>query len=587
MKILLLHPSDAFDDPRWSNTHWDLIVDLGISSQDRSEFWAKKLGCPVHQMHLLRSREHDFRRLREVFVAGCGRLLDRNGLDWWRIMSILLHEQLEAVLLIQRLRHELPGQSSVYCSRGEWPVTGLIQALRVQPHIFRPEGPPRFASRLHRYSRAARRLSFSQIRDVIFDKYDAAYRWRSRWHRISDVSERSVVLVPTAYSNVSRSAAAYARMLPQQEFLFVATRESALTFDVPSNVRVEKLAAFARSRPDPEEVERLLKSWDKLRQELQLIPEIAILESVGALGGFGSLLRQGIALRNAWSKAISRGNATAVFCGDDSNHTTRIAVEVASARGIPTVDFHHGALDGRYLFKTLPSEVYLAKGEMERDYLVGTCGLHPARIIVGGPPRAFSHPGEKTQTRDRVVLFSEPYENQGARPMEIYQEIIPPLLHLCRSAGTRLVIKLHPFESKSERECLMRKLLSAKDLELVDLVTGPMSEDLLNTTWFGVTVESTAALDCASRGVPCFLCSWLEISAYGYVQQYARFGVGQILKSASELLSIPAFLQAQPVEAKAIDNIWSPISPDELRDYLVGKTSGVHQKQLTSFGMSA
>ena len=73
----------------------------------------------------------------------------------------------------------------------------------------------------------------------------------------------------------------------------------------------------------------------------------------------------------------------AVMCGDDSNPSTRLPVMLGRQQSIPTLDFHHGAMDGRFILKQLSSDLYLAKGEMERDYLLKICGLPADRVSPG------------------------------------------------------------------------------------------------------------------------------------------------------------------------------------------------------------
>jgi hypothetical protein len=71
------------------------------------------------------------------------------------------------------------------------------------------------------------------------------------------------------------------------------------------------------------------------------------------------------------------------------------------------------------------------------------------------------------------------------------------------------------------------------------VIDGPLSPDLLTQAWCGLTVESTAVIDCHQKGVRCFLCSWLAHSPFEYAQQYARFGIGERLNDAEQLLEIP------------------------------------------------
>jgi hypothetical protein len=75
------------------------------------------------------------------------------------------------------------------------------------------------------------------------------------------------------------------------------------------------------------------------------------------------------------------------------------------------------------------------------------------------------------------------------------------------------------------------------------VVDGPLSERLLAQTWFGITGESTTVLDCLMRGIPCFLMGWLRLSPYGYVEQYARFGLGEVVESVADIPDLPQRLE--------------------------------------------
>ena len=101
------------------------------------------------------------------------------------------------------------------------------------------------------------------------------------------------------------------------------------------------------------------------------------------------------------ANVLSEERISAVMCGDDSNIYTRLPVLLARQQGIPTLDFHHGALDGRFLLKNLSSDLYLAKGEMERDYLVRICRLPAERVIVAGPPLPHSIPVHERGEKER------------------------------------------------------------------------------------------------------------------------------------------------------------------------------------------
>jgi hypothetical protein len=167
-----------------------------------------------------------------------------------------------------------------------------------------------------------------------------------------------------------------------------------------------------------------------------------------------------------------------------------------------------------------------------------------------------------------LVLFSEPYENFGMRAEEVYGELLPPLCRLARENGRGVVLKLHPFESLSQRTSMVRDLLRQEDFQRITLVDGPLSPQLLSNTWFGVTVESTTVLDCFARHIPCFACGWLTMLPFGYVEQYERFGVAQILRSARELDGIPGVLAGLRNSQRPTESFWKTAEPEALRRLL-------------------
>jgi hypothetical protein len=203
---------------------------------------------------------------------------------------------------------------------------------------------------------------------------------------------------------------------------------------------------------------------------------------------------------------------------------------------------------------------------MERDYLLRVCGLPAERVMVAGPPLPRPiQPQERGQDQGALILFfSEPYEAGGFRTEEIYREILPPLARLAGESGRKLVVKLHPFESRSERMALIAKVFPADNAALVDVVEGPFTPELVGRAWFAVTVESTTVIDCSLLGVPCFLCGWLNFSPYGYTQQYARFGVGRMLNSPAQLNELPRMV-TEPAIPLSEDCLLKPMDPEWLR----------------------
>jgi hypothetical protein len=547
MRVLLLQPEDSPEHGPWSRQHWDLIVDLGKSSPFSEEQWNRQYGCPVLRTDSFRHGIADARTVRKLFAPCLGRLIDEEGIDWWDLLALLVAPDALTLLALQAVAESLSPSAELWATRPGGVAGMLAVVINRSIRDFGGSGLERVIVRAGHTLGIVRRFSASQIKEILLDKYDSGYRWRSRFADKRQSGGEPVVLLPSAYENVSRTAAGYARLLPEQRFLLVAARQSAKRFVAPENVQVRDLADYSTSESPAAEVGSLLERWAKLSNDLKGSPEWRILFRAGALDLFPEWIRDGLSVRNAWRGVLDRESVSGVLCGDDSNRYTRLPVLLAARRKIPTIDFHHGALDGWYLLKDLPCDLYLAKSEMERDYLLRVCGLPADRVTIAAAAlpalstsvavRVGKKP--KDQQGTSVVFFSEPYEVAGMRTHEVFREVLPPLCRVARENERDLVVKLHPFESLTQRTSMIREILASEDREIVRVVDGPISSELMERAWFGVTVESTTVIDCLQNGVHCFLCSWLSHSPFDYVGQYAHFGIGEVLQDAKQLLEIP------------------------------------------------
>ena len=545
MRILLAHPEDSPLRGPWATQQWDLVVDLGRSSSFCAQEWQERLRCPILRSDSFRHGIEDLRLVRNLFAAGRGYLVDDEGIDWWDLTSLVVAPEGESLIVLQRLAAEVNPATELWTTRAGWSPKVMAMLLGAQLRVFGSDRLTRSTGRVLHYARLLQRFRAEQIKEILLDKYDSKYELRSRFASTQSTSKEPVVLLPSAYGNVSRMAAAYARLLPEQSFLLVATRQNALQFMRPANVQIRELAAYADVDPPKTETASILERWRVLQQELRAAREFDVLASAGVFQHFVRWFGDGLVARNAWRRVLEREPVQGVLCGDDSNIFTRVPVLLAARRRIPTVDFHHGALDGRYLLKDLPCDVYLAKNEMERDYLVRVCGLPEEQVVIGPPTKGEPDANQTGEPLDEtsVIFFSEPYEVAGMRPEGVYRELLPTLCRVARENGRSVIIKLHPFESLAQRRKIVREVLAPEDRELVTIMDGPLTCQLIKRAWFGITVESTTALDCLKNGVCCFLCGWLSMSSYEYPNQYARFGVGEVLQDVRQFADIPRRLQ--------------------------------------------
>jgi hypothetical protein len=224
MRVLLLQPEDVPESGPWSQQHWDLIVDLGKSSDFSAEKWARQCGCPVLRTDSFRHGVTDGKRVREILSAGRGRVMDEQGIDWWELITPLLVPPALTLLALQAAAKNIDSRAELWATRPGG-VIGMLEAVldrKVQD--FGSKGGKRFVARAVRYAGLLRRFRPAQIKEIVLDKYDPGYRWRSRFAARQESRGEPVILLPSAYENVSRMAAAFARFLPKQSFLLVATR---------------------------------------------------------------------------------------------------------------------------------------------------------------------------------------------------------------------------------------------------------------------------------------------------------------------------------------------------------------------------
>jgi hypothetical protein len=569
MRVLLLHPEDQLPAAR-PDRAWDLVVDLGRAPVATYQRWSKEAGGRVISLYDFGGGFDDGQQVRKLLQLGLGRWVDSLGVDWWDVLSLMIESDLRQLMRIRLLAQELDAGCELHTSRS----SGLVKALQMligAHHVDVEKGVGPVRRWAQHYRDAFSRLDTGQIRQVFQDKFDREHTVRRRFARNRRVSGDAVVLLPSAYVNVSRTASSYAALLPSQKFLMVYARNSARLKNLPPNVGTASLDPYFMT-PDAGEAAALEKTWESFKTYLVAsAEEYSLANAVGMLDNIPRLLRWGTAVRDAWNQVFKSENVVGCLCADDSNPYTRIPLILASNRGIPTVACHHGALDSKMAVKVSRADTYIAKGEMERDYLLRSCGVGADRVMLGGQglPTGPGPVQAATQTREAwLVFFTEPYEAAGWRSDEVYRDLLPELWLLAQSSGLKLVFKLHPFESVKGHRRILRKYLPQQEPEIM-VIAGAPSAQLWSNTRCALTVQSTVALQCASLGIPVFLCYWLRDLTTGYVEQFSRFGVGNILESAEELREIPRILQEKARTEQLRPAVWETMDPRKLRELLL------------------
>jgi hypothetical protein len=572
LKVLLLHSDDTFPLPS-SRERWDLIIDFARAPAITYENWSRQAGCQILNLYQFAEEIADLHRVRQLLELGLGCMVDAWGIDWWNMLSLEIVPQLQQFMLLHRLSKKLGPSCELYSSRPYPLATALRRLLgtRLTTLETRVQSVIR---RARHYQDVFAHMDAAQLAQALEDKCDSDHAIRRHFTRRGRSSGRPVILLPSAYINVSRAALSYVELLPDHQFFLVRTRSNAIPASLPANVRSEALTPYFVPG-DKRETVSLLQSWNRLRKRLVGgTDEFNTADAAGILRRIPALLRGGIALRDAWNQVFESEDVTACFCADDSNPPSSIPLALAKKRGIPALACHHGALNYMMGVKGCHADFYLVKSAMERDYLRRICDLAPEQIVVAEPvqrkPLVSQRAGR--HAAPWLVFFTEPYQTGGWRSDEVYRDLVPRLCSLAQICGLRLVFKLHPFESIKGHRRMLRRLAPEQERQ-IEVFAGPPSDQLWNNTQLALTVQSSTALECAALNVPVFLCAWLRDPYSGYVQQYARFGVGHVLESADEIAEIPGLLETWNSRSFPQRTGRSPLDSDELLHLFSGTYS--------------
>lgn len=575
MKILLVHPDDSVEVGPWTETRWNLIVDLGWSGRHAYSQQAERFGCRVLSIYELLDHERHRCRLRELLGAGLDQLVDSESVDWWDAFSALCYQSIEQLMLLVILAEQIPGESEVFATSSHFSVRALSILLQREIRIFWPARKAGLGIGVGRYLKKISALSPSQLAEIAFDKWDTGYRFRRLVSRRPSASTAPAVLLPSAYVNVSRAQLAYAQMLPHRRFLLVVTRRNGRRLQLPANVELRSLASYAPGFSASAESERirLLEKWQQLQNERFASNRVlGLAAKLRMFDGFPRFLKSGLGVRDAWREVIAKEPITAVLSADEHNPFTRLPIVLARSQKLRTVFCDHGALNMSFGIRRACSDIYLAAGDMARDYWTAVCGLSAEKIVVGAPQRTHSAlPSSGEKSRDWIVYFSEAYEVSSGRTQTLYSELLPELCSLARQTNRRLIVKLHPFESLRTRKAMIHKALSVEERGLVEMREGPMTRDLFERAWFSVTVESSVAVESTTNGVPCFLCGWFDASWYDYARQFAKFSAGHLLDSPESFRQIPHLLHEIKITDATRQALHTSISPGHLESVLSGR----------------
>ncbi len=561
----MLHPEDGLPaEP----AHFDITVDLARAPAATYADWSRKTGSPVISLYDAAREIEDLFAVSGLVKAGLGQIVDQWGIDWWDVLSLMIWPQLLQTILLARLADRLGSGLELHATRNDWRATALAALAGGSLHV-RQSNAGKLARGVSHYLERLSSLDGAKIFQILQDKYDRKHRVRHALAGPRLATKGPVVLLPSNYVNVSRTCIAYASALPRLEFLLVIARRSAKLDRVPPNVTQVMLDSYVGR--DSGDLEYVVGAWAKLRQNLASADRRFLAAgSSGLLDKIRGLIPWGLAVRDAWNNVLDAQDISSCLSADDSVPYSRIPLFLARNRGIPAVACHHGSMDCAMAVKPRAFDFYVAKDEMEDDYLTRLCRIPSQYIVRSGaatPEPKAEAARELSQNRPWLVFFSEPYHTHGWREDEVYRELLPKLRRLAAALGLKLVFKIHPFESVRQHRRRLRRMLTPAEAGQIDILAGRIPPELWDKARLAMAVESTVILESARLGVPTFICSWLRDAVNGYAAQYARFHLGEVLGSADDLELVPELLKRYEQRA-LLEPLAAPVDRERLYQML-------------------
>ena len=132
-------------------------------------------------------------------------------------------------------------------------------------------------------------------------------------------------------------------------------------------------------------------------------------------------------------------------------------------------------------------------------------------------------------------------------------------------SGLKLLLLL-----PEDSEALVTSISPKRVRGLVEVVGGMPPEEVMARAWWGVTVDFSIAVEGALKKIRFFLCGWLDFVGMGYIQQFARFGAGRILKTPDELEHITGMVADYRTDPVALERLWHEADPARLDAILFG-----------------
>jgi hypothetical protein len=209
-------------------------------------------------------------------------------------------------------------------------------------------------------------------------------------------------------------------------------------------------------------------------------------------------------------------------------------LQLARARGIPTVLLQHGILGDYYQLMDQPAETLLVRGEFWKEFVAEK--MRNRTRVLNIPSE--SAPAQTASKEDGKILFLTSVEAALTHTHESdLRDILTCLLRVAGTTARTLVVRVHPMETIGYYLKMVEKLSSDLNLRVnVEYSQGPGLTAILENTSVAVTYSSTVFLDCLRLGIPIVSFDWHDFAYKSLIQQHGIFNFAKDLSDLEKLI---------------------------------------------------
>jgi hypothetical protein len=237
-------------------------------------------------------------------------------------------------------------------------------------------------------------------------------------------------------------------------------------------------------------------------------------------------------------------------------------LQLARARGIPTLLLQHGILGDYYQLMDQPADTLLVRGEFWKEFVAER--MRERTHVLNIPREAPASP--RTGTTGKILFLSSVDAALTHTHESDLYEIVERLLRVSVATRRTLVVRVHPMEPVGYYRAIVGRI--SAELKLtpdVEYSQGPGLDAVLVSTAVAVTYSSTVFLDCLRLGIPIVSFDWHDFAYKSLVEQHGVFHFAHDLAELESL--VERATRGALSGSNDYDRFLASTSKEELREY--------------------